>query len=115
MFYPIKLDRERSFKYNMRTLSNIEKKFGKPLMQIPGMTDGQLTMADYATVMCEGLKHEDPDLTPDKVMDLIDEHSDLATVAEVMWQALNGTLERKKSPKNVGKSAGDKEKVPEEK
>jgi hypothetical protein len=115
MFYPIKLDRERNFKYNMRTLSNIEKKFGKPLIQIPGMTDGQLTMADYAVIMCEGLRHEDPDLTPDRVMDLVDEHSDLATVTEAMWKAFNGTLEGNKSPKNEEKPAEGKAKAPEKK
>ena len=99
----IQLDKPRSFKFSMRVISNIEEKFGKSLMEIPGMNNGQLTMKDYAIVMCEGLKHEDPELTPEKVMDLVDEYSDIMTVSEAMWQALNGVLVGNKSPKNAGK------------
>jgi hypothetical protein len=99
MFVPIKLDKPRNFKFSMKVISNIEEQFGKQLMEIPGMGNGQLTMKNYATVMCEGLKHEDPDLTPDKVMDLIDEYSDIMTVSEAMWKALNGVLSGDKSSK----------------
>ena len=103
MFVPIKLDKPRNFKFSMKVISNIEEQFGKQLMEIPGMGNGQLTMKNYATVMCEGLKHEDPELTPEKVMDLVDEYSDIMTVSEAMWQALNGVLVGNKSPKNAGK------------
>lgn len=88
-YFPIKLDKMRNLKFNMRAIDFIEKKYGKPLMQIEGMQNGLLTMDKTATIVCAGLLHEDKELTPDKVMDLIDEHSCLRDASKEMWTALN--------------------------
>ncbi len=88
-YYPIKLDKVRNLKYGMRAIDLIEKKFGCPVMAKEGMMDGVLTMEEYATIIWAGLVHEDKDLTPDKVMDLIDEHSSLTKVTQDMWKAFN--------------------------
>jgi hypothetical protein len=92
MFYPIKLDKERNLRYGMKAIDLIEKKFGKPVMQIQGMQDGNMTMDAYATVIWAGLVHEDPDLTPEKVMDLVDGFSSLPAVTVKMWEALNAAF-----------------------
>lgn len=105
MFYPIKLDKERNFRFGMRAINLIEKKFEQPIMQIPGMKDGTLTMEQYATVMWAGLAHEDSDLTPDKVMDLVDEYSSLPEATEVMWKALNSAFAEEGKQKNGQKAA----------
>ena len=51
-YYPIELDRERTFKYDMIAIDRIEKKFGKSVMQIEGLSNGTLSMKDYATITC---------------------------------------------------------------
>lgn len=88
-YYPIKLDKTRNFKFGMRAIDLIEKKYGKPIMEIDGINNGMLTMEDYATLMWAGLTHEDKELTPEKVMELVDEYSSITEVSKVMWNALN--------------------------
>lgn len=87
MLYPIKLDKERNFKFGMKAISLIEKKLGVPIGKIDMEN---MTMEDAATMMWAGLVHEDKDLTPDKVMDLIDDYSDMETAFNAMSDALNG-------------------------
>lgn len=87
--YPISLDKERTFKYGMKAIDLLEKKFKKPMGMIEGLNTGILSMSDYATVMWAGLVHEDRDLTPIKVMELIDEHSTIKEATEIMWKAMN--------------------------
>jgi hypothetical protein len=88
-YYPIKLDKIRNLKYGMRAIDLIEKKFGKPIMKIEGIENGTLTMEEYATLIWAGLAHEDKELTPDKVMDLIDEYSSITAVTKELWKSLN--------------------------
>ena len=88
-FHPIKLDKVRNFKYGMKAIDLIEKKYKKPIMEIDGISDGKITMEDYATLMWAGLVHEDKELTPERVMDLVDEYSNLREASKIMWQALN--------------------------
>lgn len=88
-YHPIKLDKVRNFKYGMKAIDLIEKTYGKPIMEIDGISDGKITMEDYATLMWAGLVHEDKELTPERVMDLVDEYSNIREVSKVMWKALN--------------------------
>lgn len=98
-YYPINLDKIRNLKFDMRAINRIEKKYGKPLMKIEGMQDGMLTMDETATIIWAGLAHEDKELTPDKVMDLIDEHSNLRDVSKEMWTALNEVFKSEEDEK----------------
>lgn len=84
-YHPIKLDKVRNFKYGMKAISLIEKKFKKPISQIDM---DNLTMEETAIIIWAGLYHEDDNLTPDKVMDLVDEHSDFVTIIDEMSKAL---------------------------
>ena len=89
-YYPIQLDKSRNFRYGMKAISLIEKKFKKSIMQIEGIQNGALlSMNDYATIMWAGLVHEDNKLTPERVMDLVDEYSNLREASQIMWEALN--------------------------
>lgn len=83
-YHPIKLDKIRNFRYGMKAISLVEKKFKKPISKVDMES---LTMEDSATLIWAGLYHEDRDLTPDKVMDLIDEYSNLQTVMQTMQEA----------------------------
>lgn len=97
MYTPIELDKTRNFRYGMKAIDYIEKKFKMPMSKID--LDG-LTMEQTATIVCAGLVHEDRDLTPSKVMDLIDEKGNLQEVLEIMAKAFadsfNGGEEKNK-------------------
>ncbi len=88
-YYPIELDKVRNFRYGMRALSLIEKKLKKPISQIDM---DNLTMEDAAVMIWAGLQHEDKGLTPDKVMDLVDDHSNIQTVMIDMGKAFAGAF-----------------------
>ena len=86
MYVPIELDKIRNFRYGMKAMSYIEEKLKKPIAKLD--LDG-LTMKDAAIVICAGLMYEDKKLTPDKVMDLIDEKGNFLEVIEAMGKAFN--------------------------
>jgi hypothetical protein len=105
-YYPIKLDKERNLRYGMKAISLIEKKFKKPIMKIEGMQNPELfTMEDYATIIWAGLVHEDDKLTPNKVMELIDEYSSMYEVTKQMWEAFNASFEGEDAEKIKGNKA----------
>lgn len=84
-YHPVQLDKVRNFKYGMRALNLIEKKMKKPVAQIDMEN---LTMEDTATLIWAGLQHEDKDLTVEKVMDLVDDYSNIQAVMGDMTEAL---------------------------
>lgn len=84
MYTAIELDKVRNFRYGMKAISYIE---GKLKMPIAKLDLNGLTMKDTATVICAGLMHEDKSLTPEKVMDLIDEKGNFIEVIETMGEA----------------------------
>lgn len=88
-YYPIKLDKVRNFRYGMKAISLIEKQLKKPISKIDLEN---LTMEDAAVMIWAGLVHEDKDLTPDKVMDLVDEYSDITTVLQAMGEAFRSAF-----------------------
>lgn len=89
MYYPIQLDKSRNLRYGMRALSLIEKKLKKPISKVD--TDN-LTMEETAVLIWAGLVHEDKNLTPDRVMDLVDEYSNFNAVMQVFGEALQGAF-----------------------
>lgn len=100
MFIPIKLDKTRNLRYGMKAISMIEKKFGKSVSKIDM---DNLTMEDAAVMIWAGLVHEDAELTTEKVMDLVDEYSDIQTILEAMGEAFQGAFsqgEAEKKEKN---------------
>ncbi len=90
-YYPIKLDKVRNFRYGMKAISLIEKQLKKPISKIDLEN---LTMEDAAVMIWAGLVHEDKDLTPEKVMDLVDEYSDITTVLQAMGEAFRSAFGR---------------------
>jgi len=92
-YTPIALDKSRNLRYGMKAFSKIEDTLGKPLAQIDL---NNLTQKQLATFVWAGLEHEDKSLTPDSVMDLIDDHSDIQTVAETLGKAIQESLGKQK-------------------
>lgn len=82
----IKLDTEREIRIRNKALSQIEKKLKRSFTTI--MTDiTDLYVEDQIFILYQGLRHEDPQLTLDKVTDLVDEYSDMKTVIEAITKA----------------------------
>lgn len=84
MYVPIELDRARNFRYGMKAISHIEKKLKRPMAKVDLEA---LTMEDTSIVIWAGLVHEDKNLTPNRVMDLIDDKGNLQEVLESMGEA----------------------------
>lgn len=89
MYVTIDLDKSRNFRYGMKAISQIEKKLKKPISKIDFET---LTMEETATIIWAGLEHEDKNLTPNKVMDLIDEKGNFTEVMNAMQQAFENAF-----------------------
>lgn len=97
-YSPIKLDKVRNFRYGMKALHLIEKSLG---VSVNNLDLNDLTMEQCATIMWAGLFHEDKDLTPEKVMDLVDEHSSLVEAIQDMSKAFEAAFSGGKGlPKN---------------
>lgn len=87
MYTPIQLDRIRNFRYGMKAISLIEKKLN--VKSISTVDFGNISMDELSIIVWAGLAHEDKELTPDKVMDLIDSFSDIPTTVEIMGKAFS--------------------------
>jgi hypothetical protein len=78
---PITLDRPRFFRYTLGTLRKIREELGDEALR-EGVSGEKL-----AKVLCMGLQGDDPDLTPEKVEEIIDLQK-LEEVVSAMRQAM---------------------------
>ena len=85
-FIPFVLDKTRNLRYGMVALTRIEKKLGKPFAKID--FENEMTYAEIAGILWAGMVHEDAELTPEKVAELIDEYSDIPTALAAMSEAM---------------------------
>lgn len=81
----IELDKPRTLRYGMNALIKIEELTGKNLTKLDL---DSISVKDLRTIVYAGLFHEDKDLTPEKCADLIDEYSDITTVAGKLGEAM---------------------------
>lgn len=101
MFTPIKLDKVRNLRYGMRAFKIVEDLAGEPIGKIDYEA---VTMEKLSILLYAGLAHEDKDLTPDKVIDLVDDYSDIQTASEALGKAIQAALLNGKSEKNLARA-----------
>lgn len=89
----VKLDKERIFKFNHRQLAMFEEKSGKSFAAFQETEHPFLN--DVFCLLWAGLVHEDPGLTVDHVIDLIDEYGDLEELMEAAGEAVISAFEGK--------------------
>lgn len=89
MYTSIEMDKVRNFRYGMKALSIIEKKFKKPIAKVDL---SNMTMEETAIIIWAGLVHEDKNLTVDKVMEIIDEKGNLQEVIAAMGEAFDNAF-----------------------
>lgn len=94
----IELDKARNLRYGLNALVKIEELIGKPITVIDL---SRLSISDLRNIVFAGLMHEDKELTSEKVGDLIDEYSDIATVASKVADAFTIAFGSGKSGKNA--------------
>ena len=100
-FTQIKLDKMRNLRYGMKAISLVEKKFKKPINKIDM---DSLTMEEAAVLIWAGLTHEDKNITPDKVMDLVDDYSNVPEVMRLMTEAMNESFGIGAAEEEAGKN-----------
>lgn len=94
-FIAIELDKTRNLRFGMVALSKIENKLGKPFSKID--FENNTTYDEIATVLWAGLSHEDPDLTPEKVKELVDDYSDIPSALAAMGEAMKEAFGNEKN------------------
>lgn len=80
----IELDKARNLRYGMNALVKVEELTGKPITKLDL---DNLSMKDLRTILFAGLFYEDKNLTPETVGELIDEYSDIGSVATKLGEA----------------------------
>ena len=85
----INLDRPRTLRYGMNALVKIEDLTGKSLLAFDLNNVG---VKDLLVIIYCGLCHEDKNLTPEQVGDLIDEYSSISEIAEKLGEALTAAF-----------------------
>lgn len=92
-FIPYKLDKVRNLRYGMVALSLFEDTTGKEMLSLDF---NKVSIKDLGVLIWVGLYHEDKDLTPEKVMELIDEYSTIEEAAELMGKAIAEAFSKNK-------------------
>ena len=100
----LELEKPRSLRYGMNALVKIEEMIGRPISKLDLE---HISIKDMRTIIYAGLFHEDKNLTPEKVGELIDEFSDINTVAEKLGEAMTIAF----GTKNAGRAATKQEKA----
>lgn len=95
----IELDKPRTLRYGINALAKIEESIGRPIM---GLDLENLGIRELLVIVYAGLYHEDKALTIEQVGDLIDEHSDLNTIAEKLGEALTEAFGKPKTESKEG-------------
>lgn len=95
-FTPINLDKPRNLRFGMRAIASVEDALG---VKISKLDLSDIGIKDLAVFLWAGLSHEDPNLTPTIVMDLIDEHMSIKEATEILGKAIEASFGS--SEKNV--------------
>jgi len=88
------LDQERSLKLGFRGIAKLEKVFGA---NVDKWNLKELTFDQVAEILAESLRREIPDVTAEKVMDLIDDYSDINTAIKKAFECINETFGKNES------------------
>lgn len=83
-FTVIELDKHRNLRYGYKALILMEEMLKTNLANI---NMGKLSMKDIAVILFCGLKHEDPLLTLDKLIEIIDEFGDIKELSSKISEA----------------------------
>lgn len=101
----LELDKPRSLRFGLNALVRVEEMIGKPISKLDL---DNISVKDMRTIIYAGLFHEDKNLTPERVGELIDDYSDINTVAEKLGEAMTEAFGRKNEKKPTAAKAKEK-------
>ena len=99
IFTPIKLDKMRNIVIGFKALQEFKNITGKSLTKIDFEGDDLEVEGIIPAILYAGLKHEDNELTLDKVTELLDEHLGIKEAINLIPQIMQdafGTVEEVK-------------------
>ena len=102
---PVMLDKKRHLRFSLKTMRELREKFGENALETG------LDQDAIATLLWYGLRHEDPELTPELVEDMVDLEQ-LTEVMQAVFKA-TGTRGRLELTRDTVESAQFEEKVDE--
>ncbi|MFI3167137.1 MAG: hypothetical protein R3Y32_03365 [Bacillota bacterium] len=82
----IQLDKIRMLRYGINALVIVEELTGRAITKLDLKN---ISIKDLRTIVYAGLSHEDKDLTPESVGEIIDTYSDITYVAEKVGEAFS--------------------------
>ena len=80
------LDKARNIRLGMVAMNNIKNKLGKTINELD--FENKVDTYEIATVLWSGMVHEDNTLTVERVMELIDEHSNIMEAINKMTETM---------------------------
>lgn len=89
------LDQARSLKLGFRGIAKLEKVFNS---NVDKWNLKELSFEQVAEILAESLRRELPEITPDKVMDLVDDYSDINTAIRMTFECINETFGKNEVP-----------------
>ena len=109
MYIPVTFEKARNFRYGLAAIDLIEKRLGKRISEIDFRKFGRsTTVMEKTIILWAGLVHEDPTLTPESLLEIMDKNNVLlADVIPLMFDAIDNGFggDKKENPK---KAAGQK-------
>ncbi len=84
-----KLDQDHLLKLGFKGIARLEKVFKA---NVDKWNLKELSFEQVAEILAEALRREIPDITADKVMDLIDEFSDISSAIKKAFECINETF-----------------------
>jgi hypothetical protein len=97
---PVTMDKPRNLRFGIEAMVAIEERYNKSFLEIAqeclGKNPKITTLRD---MLWAGLKHEDPNLTPEKVSSIMDETPSIPDVLVAIDKAITAALSEKKDDK----------------
>jgi hypothetical protein len=100
---PIVLDKPRNLRFGMEAMIAIEDETGRCFPEVyrdllVGAKTGKFSIKDFRNLIWAGLKHEDENLTPKQVSEILD-NSDFEDLLGKIAQAVEGAIGEQGNPK----------------
>ena len=101
-YVPIELDKVRNLKIGIKASKIVQDETGKPLVEIIGSFENEMNIDYMIWILYAGLVHEDNKLTFDKVLDIVDEHSNIDYIFEKIGKAIEVSFNKGKPSDAAG-------------
>jgi hypothetical protein len=97
---PVMLDKQRNLRFGFRAMMAIEERTGRGFLEVAReCVSNNPKISTLCDMLWAGFIHEDSELTPEKVADLLDEKDNVSEFIGVVGQAIEMALKEKNDDK----------------